>query len=92
MLHGVGMDVQQGTRLVERILVEHLNSLRADQFKIASIIKSRTNFTDDTELNELFLKAATKDPDFAKDRGIIDDICEAQIPSGAPILQLVFKR
>ncbi len=94
MFHGVGFDVKnmQMIRLEERNLIELLDAVRAEQKKIASIIRSRASFTDDAEIEHLFLKAATKNAEFAKDRGIIHDIREAKIPDGAPVIQLVFQR
>lgn len=91
MFHGVGFDVQN-TRFEERNLIERLDSIRADQDKIASIIRSRTSFADDGEIAGLFLQAATKDAEFAKSRGIIHDIREAKVADGTPVIQLVFKR
>ena len=92
MFHGVGFDVQQNTRLEEKMLRERLDAIRADQKKIAHIIRSRTSFPDEGEIATLFLEAATKDTEFAKDRGIIHDVREAKVPDGAPILQLILKR
>ncbi len=91
MFHGVGFDVQN-MRFEERDLLDRLDAIQADQKKIATIIRSRTKFSDDEEIAKLFLHAATKDTEFAKDRGIIHDIREAKVPSGTTILQLVFKR
>ncbi len=92
MFHGVGFEVPQNTRVEEKHLLERLDSIQADQRRIASIIQSRTSFSDDGEIEKLFLQGATKDAEFAKDRGIVHDIREAKIPSGTPIVQLVFKR
>ena len=91
MFHGVGFDVQN-MRLEERDLVGRLDSVRADQTRIGSIIKDRARFPNEKEIEELFLQAATKDAEFAKDRGIIDEIREAKVPRGTPIIQLIFKR
>lgn len=91
MYHGVGFDVQ-GARFEERMLRERLDSILADQQKIGDIIRARANFTNPSEVDDLFLQAATKDTAFAKDRGIIHDVREAQVPAGAPVVQLVFKR
>lgn len=92
MFHGVGVQVAQPVRLQQRDLLDRLDAVRADQKKIASIIRSRTTFGSDKEIGDLFLKAATKDAEFAKDRGIIHEIREAKVPDGVPVLQLVFKR
>ncbi|QDV91690.1 ATP-dependent Clp protease proteolytic subunit 2 [Phycisphaerae bacterium RAS2] len=92
MFHGVGFDIVDRVRFEERNLVERLQSIRADQKKIADIIRSRTSFPKDGEIKRLFLQAATKDTAFAKERGIIHEIREAKVPDGAPVVQLVFKR
>ena len=92
MFHGVGFDVTQPTRFEEKLLRERLDSVESDQRKIAAIINDRASFSDHQEVASLFLKAATKDPAYALDRGIIDDIREVEIPRGAPIVQLVFQR
>lgn len=92
MFHGVGFDVKQETRFEEKLLKERLDSIRADQNKIAAIIRDRAGFANDEEVAALFLEAATKDPAYALERGIIHEIRDLQIPRGAPIVQLVFKR
>lgn len=92
MFHGVGLEVNAKTKLEEKNLLEQLGALRADKKKITDIIRDRASFTNEAEIDELFLQAATRDAEFAKDCGIIHDIREAQIPAGAPVVQLVFKR
>lgn len=91
MFHGVGIDAQN-VRLEERLLVEKLGQIRADQKKIGAIIKSRTRFPRERDIARLFLRAATKDAKFAKEVGIINDVREVQIPAGAPVVPLVFQR
>ena len=92
MFHGVGFDVKQPMRFEEKLLRERLDGIEADQRKIATIIRDRADFPDDEEIASLFLQAATKDPAYALERGIVHDIREIQIPKGAPLIQLVFKR
>lgn len=92
MFHGVGFDVQQNVRFEERLLTERLEGLKAEQSKIAAIIKSRSCFPSDEDIEKLFLVAATKDTDFAKNHRIIHDVREVKIPDGAPVVQLVFQR
>ena len=60
--------------------------------QIASIIEQRAGFTGLDEVKELFLEAQAKDPTYALAKGIIHDIRDVEIPSGAPIFQLVFQR
>ena len=92
MFHGVGFDATAGTRLEEKFLRERLDSINADQAQIANIIEQRAAFGDGAEIKKLFLEAQTKDPAYAKAKGIIHDIRDVQIPPGAPIFQLVFQR
>lgn len=91
MFHGVGFDVRQLMRVEEKFLRERLDSITADQKRIASLIAERTKLTPD-EIEKLFLEAVTRDPTYALSNGIVHDIREVQIPDGAPIFQLVFKR
>ncbi len=92
MFHGVGFDVTQPARFEEKQLHERLDSIVADQMRIAGVIADRARFADAAEIEDLFREAVTKDPGYAKDRGIIHDIREAQVPAGVPVLQLVFQR
>jgi len=89
MFHGVGMDPST-ERLEEKNLTEKLESIKKNQELIQNIICERTNI-DPQEAETLFFQQVTKDPDYAKDKGIIDDIQAATIPTGAEFLQLVFK-
>ena len=92
MFHGVGQTLEVKTRLEERDLKEKLDSIKADNLRIASIIEDRASFSSSREVRNLFLQARTKDVDYAKSRGIIHDIREVQVPAGTPVYQLVFKR
>lgn len=92
MFHGVGFDITQPTRFEEKLLRERLDGIETDQRKIAAVIEERANFGDDKEIAALFLQAATKDPAYALERGIVHDVREVQVPRGAPLVQLVFKR
>ena len=91
MFHGVGFDVTTQMRFEEKNLRERLDAILADQKKIASIISQRTSLGQ-SDIEELFRQAVTRDPDYALSKGIVDEIREANIPEGAPFHQLVFKR
>jgi ATP-dependent Clp protease protease subunit len=91
MFHGVGFDVSGTVRFDEKLLRERTDGVQADQRRIAAVIRERAKIDPD-ELDKLFLEAVTRDPSYALSRGIIDEIRDVQIPKGAPILQLVFKR
>ena len=91
MFHGVGFDVLQPTRFEEKSLRERMGSVLADQNRIGALISERSSIKPE-EVEKLFLEAVTRDPNYAKANGIIHDVRDAQIPKGATILQLVFKR
>ena len=90
MFHGVGFEVKQ-TRFEEKNLREKLASLLADQQKIGAIFAERTKLGGE-EIKQLFLEAVTHDPEYARDKGFIHEIREAEIPAGTPVHQLVIKR
>lgn len=91
MFHGVGFDITAGMRFEEKILRERLDAITADQAQIANIMEQRASFASPVEIKELFLEAVTKDPSYAKAKGIIHDIRDVKIPMGAPVFQLVFQ-
>jgi hypothetical protein len=91
MFHGVGFDVPQGVRFEEKLLRERLDSILNDQKRIGSILEERTHLTPE-QVGPLFLEAQTKDATFAVGCGIVDEICDVQIPEGCPVISLVFQR
>jgi ATP-dependent protease ClpP protease subunit len=91
MFHGVGFDLNQPTRLEEKLLRERLNGIVADQKRIGSVIAERTKISKD-DIDRLFLEAQTKDAAFAAGCGIVDEVRDVQIPMGSPVVSLVFQR
>jgi ATP-dependent Clp protease, protease subunit len=91
MFHGVGFDLNGTIRLEEKLLLEKLEALRADQKLIADVIADRTKLGAD-EISRLFLEAQTKDADWAVGAGLIDEIRDVDIPAGHPVQSLVFQR
>lgn len=91
MFHGVGFDLPQGARLEEALLRERLDGILADQKRIASIMEERTSLTTN-DTSALFREAQTKDAAYAVSMGIVHEVKDVQIPSGAPIISLVFQR
>lgn len=91
MFHGVGFDINGQVRFEQKSLRERLDSINADQTRISKILCERTALSTD-EANQLFLEAVTKDPEYARSKGIISDVREIKVPEGATFLQLVFKR
>lgn len=90
LFHGVGYTINN-QRLEEKQLRERLDSIHSDQAKIGDIIISDSNLTD-TEVAELFLEQQTKDTTWAIDKGVINEVRDIHIPSGSPIVSLVFQR
>jgi ATP-dependent Clp protease protease subunit len=91
MFHGVGFETPAQTRFQERQMRERLDSILADQKRMGDIIRDRTNLSD-ADVAQLFLQEQTKDVAYARTHGIIHDIRDVQIPTGATVKQLVFKR
>ena len=93
MFHGVGFDIGPGTsvRLDEQTLQDRLDSIRADNVKIAGIISSRTSIKT-KEAADLFREQATKNTAYAHKHGFIDAVKDFSVPKGLQIFQLVFKR
>ena len=91
MFHGVGFDGNAGIRFEEKLLRERLDGIMSDQRRIGSIIGQHTNL-DEPQIGELFREARTKDANYARECGIVHDIRDVNIPSGRPIISLVFQR
>jgi ATP-dependent Clp protease, protease subunit len=89
MFHGVGLDIPGQTRLERRFLRERLDSIAADELRIGSIIEERSRLNH-RQIKNLFKEARTKDANYARSVGIVDDIREATI--GAPLFSLAFNR
>ena len=91
MFHGVGFDVPQHSRLEEKFLKERLDGIMSDQKRIGSVISERTKIRKE-DIDKLFLEAQTKDAAFAASCGIVDEVRDVQVPSGSPVVSLVFQR
>lgn len=91
MFHGVGFDVNARIRLEEKSLKEKLDLIQIEHNRIGSIMEERTKLNKES-IAKLFLEAQTKDATYAIGCGIIDEIKDVKIPSGSPVISLVFKR
>ncbi len=91
MFHGVGFSTDGTMRLEEKFLRERLDSILADQKRIGTIIEERSTLTAG-QIEPLFLEARTKDADYAVNAGIVDEIKEVDVPTGIPVISLVFQR
>jgi ATP-dependent protease ClpP protease subunit len=85
LFHGVLQMFQASQALSHVQMVERLSILKEDENKIAGIVAARTHLTE-KEVRELFHQGETKNAAFAKERGIIDDVVDPAIPSGAPFV------
>jgi ATP-dependent protease ClpP protease subunit len=99
MFHGVAAYVQATmstntgplASLGERDLRERLGGIQADQKRIGSVIKECTTL-DEAAIETLFLEAKTKDANWALGCGMIHEIRDIKIPTGIPVVSLVFQR
>ncbi len=91
MFHGVGYDIKSDHRLEEKELRERLDGVLSDQKRIGSIIAQRTQLSE-KQVAGLFRQAQTKDAAYAAICGIVHDIRDVQIPTGATVVSLIFKR
>ena len=88
MFHGVGFDGDVNERLEEKNLKEKLDMVEADNKRIASIIEARSGIPL-AEGIKLFEAQSTKDAVLAKAKGVIHDISDFKLPSGADVRYLV---
>ena len=90
MFHGVGFD-KPASRYERKELQGMLDGIESDESRIAGIITDRTQISE-KEAQKFFMLAQTKSAEFARDRGIVDDIREFHLPRGVPVVSFVFKR
>lgn len=91
MFHGVGVDLNQGVRLEQKLLRERLDSIESDHKRIGALMADRTSLTKEA-IEGLFREAQTKDVTFATGCGIVHEIRDVQIPTGSTVVSLVFQR
>ena len=91
MFHGVAFEMAGPVRLDEKLVRERLDSILVDQLRMGSIITERSGIRGE-EVTELFRAQRTVDALWAKEKGIIEDIRNLNIPFGSPVVSLVFQR
>lgn len=91
MFHGVSFNTANGQNFDERGVRERLASILSDQKKIGSIIQDRTTLPL-RRIRSMFRETRTIDAATAVGAGIVHEVRDVQIPAGAPVFQLVFKR
>lgn len=82
MFHGVGRGVVGVQQMTGGMAREYVDSIQADEDRIADIIASRTKLTLQA-LKAMFMLGETRDATFAKDVGIVDEIAAPVIPLGS---------
>lgn len=90
MFHGVGFDISNA-RLEMKELKERLDSLENDQSLILDIMEKHTSM-DRNNIQKLFIEMEFLRAQEALQRGITDEVTDVHLPTGLPILQLVFQR
>ena len=89
MFHGIHWNFSEQSHFEEKQFKEVLDSLQASQRRITGIIGDETTLTRE-EIDGFFIQAQTIDAPFAREKGIINEITQAQVPNGVPLIQLVF--
>ena len=90
MFHGVAYNGGNQT-FDPKLAQERLESLRADQERIGSIITDRTSLPK-SDVDGFFENAKTLTAPDALIGGIVSDIRDVAIPPGCPVATLVFNR
>ncbi len=90
MFHGVGVNAQPNMRLELKLLQETAQSIENDQALINAIMVKHTRLSVD-DLNTMFLNMAHIRANEALERGLTDEVADFCLPTGIPILPLVFQ-
>jgi len=87
LFHGVTWGFGQGANLTYQQMQETLSRFDAAEQLFAGILVDRTEFRAD-EVRELFRQGESKDPLFAKSKGVIHDIRDVSVEPGAPVFSV----
>jgi ATP-dependent protease ClpP protease subunit len=87
LLHGVSWTFGQGASLNYPQMQEVISQLDAAERLTARIMGEHTKLTEE-EVRALFRQGESKDPEFAREKGMIHDIRPIQIEPGAPVHKL----
>ena len=91
MFHGVGFDSPVGQHWNKKFLRERLDGILHDEERIGKVIEDNGSL-DAAVIADLFKEMQTKDAAYAVSAGIVHEIRDVRIPTGAPIQSLVFQR
>jgi ATP-dependent protease ClpP protease subunit len=89
LLHGITWGFGQGANLSWSALQETVSRFKTDEARMSGIIAARTSISVD-ELKTLYNQGDCKDLAFAKDKGLVQEIREAKVPPGAPLIACNF--
>jgi ATP-dependent Clp protease, protease subunit len=90
LFHGVALTFGKDQVVNAAQMNEHLSGLEQDEGRIKELIAERSGLNPG-ELDALFRQGETKDPAFALQKRIIDDIRDFSIPNGAQIVTANFQ-
>ena len=90
LFHGINANFDQKTSLTMFQLRERLSGLEQDQAKISNIITQYTKITSE-DLSSLYMQGEVKTPEFALEKGFIDEIKPLSIEPNALLVSLVEK-
>lgn len=91
MFHGAGFNSRPNERLEQKNLEEKLNNLLSDQKRIGHVIVQHSTLKA-KQVSLLFKQAVTKNAEYALNSGIIHEIRDVNIPTGCPVVSLIFQR
>lgn len=84
MFHSVGFTAAHGLRLEEANLKAFLDSIIADNKRVAALIAGRTNLSAGVS-RSLFRQQRTRDATWARNNGLIADIRDFTYPAGGNV-------
>jgi len=87
LMHGVGIDVPQGTRFDEKSLDERVKGLRMDTENIAGVISENTGKTED-EIKKALYEGTVLNPEQAVEFGLVHEIKAELFPRGARVISI----
>jgi ATP-dependent Clp protease protease subunit len=90
LFHGVALTFGKDQVVNSAQMNEHISGLEQDEGRIKELIAERSELNAG-ELDALFRQGETKDPAFALQKRIIDDIRDFSIPDGAQVVTANFQ-
>jgi ATP-dependent Clp protease protease subunit len=81
LFHGIAWPFNQGNVLTRKQLQECVSTMQQNEYDFANIITSRTSIEME-EMLSLLDQGESKGLEFALEKGVIHEVCEASIPAG----------